>query len=72
MDMYNRIFVFSQQQMNQRKAIEGSNVQFGTVYVNGIPKKYTDMVISMDQVPFADAKKLIEGDFRSIRYTEPS
>lgn len=69
-DMYHRIFVFSSEQMAQKKKIEGKNASFGTVIVNGANKTYTDIVVDMSKAK-ADAQKLIEGDIRKIRYTEP-
>lgn len=70
-DLYHRIFIFSKEQMEQKKAIEGKNAKFGTVIVNGAKRTYTDIVLSMDSVAFSDAQKLIEGDIRKIRYETP-
>jgi hypothetical protein len=72
MDLYKRIFIFSKEQMQRRKEIEGKNVRFGTVTVNGVNKVYTDIVLKMDDVKFSDAQKLVEGDIRKLKYTEPS
>lgn len=72
MDMYNRTFVFSLTQMNEKKKIEGQNASFGTVFVNGVAKTYTDIVLTMDKVKYADARKLISGDIRKIRYITPA
>lgn len=71
-DIYNRIFIFSKEQMEQKKSIEGKNAVFGTVIVNGAKRTYTDIVLSMDSVAFSDAQKLIEGDIRKIRYDSPA
>jgi len=74
-DLYNRFFVFSQQQMDLRISIEkktGKNPKFGTVIVNGTPKVYTDIVASMNQVRFADSIIVTSGDIRKIKYTQPS
>lgn len=72
-DMYNRIFVFSQTQADEKKSIEGKSTKFGSVIVNGVSKQYTSIALDLDQVRqrYPDAKKLIEGDIRHIRYTEP-
>lgn len=70
-DLYHRVFVFSKTQMDQKKEIMGKNVKLGTVIVNGVNKPYTDIVLNMNSVRFSDTKKLIEGDIRKIRYTEP-
>lgn len=70
-DMYNRVFIFSREQMEQKKKIEGREVQFGTVIVNGTKRIYTDIVLNMNSVKFSDSQKLIEGDIRKIRYVEP-
>lgn len=71
-DVYNRVFIFSQEQMKQKQQIEGKNASFGTVIVNGTKKTYTDIVRNFNDVSFSDAQKLIEGDIRKIRYTEPA
>jgi len=41
-DIYNRIFIFSKEQMNKKKEIEGKNAKFGTVVVKGSSKVYTE------------------------------
>lgn len=71
-DLYNRVFIFSQEQMKQKRKIEGKNTSFGTVIVNGVKKTYTDIVTDIKDVSFSDAQKLIEGDIRKIKYTEPA
>lgn len=71
MDAYNRVFIFSQQQMEQKKKIEGKNASFGKVFVNGVEKTWTDIILSMGNAKFSDSQKLIEGDIRKIRYTNP-
>lgn len=71
-DLYNRIFIFSKEQMEQKKKIEGKNASFGSVIVNGSKRVYTDIVLSMDSVSFSDAQKLIEGDMRKIRHEPPT
>lgn len=72
-DLYNRYFIFSQQQMNLRIDIEsklGVKPKFGTVIVNGSPKIFTDILVDMSTSRFGDSKILITGDIRKIKYTE--
>ena len=74
-NIYERCFVFSREQMDNKIKIETSNggkkPKFGTVIVNGIPKTYTDIVLSMDKVRFSDANLLVRGDIRTVKFTEP-
>ena len=72
-NIYNRYFVFSQKQMDIRKKAE-SSPKFGTVVVNGIPKTYTDILLSPNQNDklFPDSVILIEGDIRKLKFTNPS
>lgn len=74
-DMYNRIFIYSAQQANDLRTINeknGDRFHLGSVVVNGVEKKYTAIVRNMNEVSYSDARKLIEGDIRHIRYTSPS
>lgn len=68
---YDRIFIFSQEQMDTKKRVEGPRSKFGTVIVGGSPKTYTDIVKSMSKVQYGDAKVIIQGDIRTIRYFPP-
>lgn len=70
-DSNNVIFIFSQQQMQERIRILGKETKFGTVVVNGTRRTYTDIVKSMSNVKFSDSYKLIEGNLNDIKYTEP-
>lgn len=70
-DSNNVIFIFSQQQMQERIRILGKETKFGTVVVNGTRKTYTDIVKSMSNLKFSDSYKLIEGNLNDIKYTEP-
>lgn len=74
MDMYNRIFIFSSEQKKQKAAIalnDGHTYIPGTVIVNGRPKQYTDMIISMSNCMFGDAIVVAKGDMRNFTITEP-
>lgn len=72
-DIYERHFVFSQKQMDIRKQVE-KNPKFGTVVVNGIPKTYTDIILTKNQndKQFPDSVVLISGDIRKLKFTDPS
>lgn len=70
-----RFFVFSQQQMDLKKSIEknmGRNAKFGTVVVNGSHRIYTDILTDVSKSSFADARVLISGDIRRIKYNAPA
>ena len=74
-DLYNRYFVFSQQQMDMQVKIEanlGKKPVFGTVIVNGSPKIYTDILADMGACRFGDSIIVTSGDIRKIKYTEKS
>ena len=47
---------------------------FGSVIVNGYPKKFTMITRNPETYTqrYPDAKVVISGDIRKIRYTEPS
>ena len=69
--MYNRIFVYSATEEERKIKVHGKNASFGTVICKGVPKRYTSIVTSTDDLP-ADALVLIKGDIRKIKYTPPS
>ena len=69
---YDRIFIFSQEQMDLKKRVEGNRCKFGTVVVNGSKKIYTDIVKNMSRVQYGDAKVIIQGDIRKIKYFPPA
>lgn len=74
-DLYHRIFVYSAQQANALKKIhetDGKRYHLGAVIINGTEHKYTSIVRDMSEVQYSDARKLIEGDIRHIKYTSPS
>ena len=47
--------------------MHGPNAKFGTVTVNGVPKRYTSIVTDMKNAK-SDAIVLISGDIRKIKY----
>ena len=68
--MYNRYFMYSTEEEELRKKIHGNNVSFGTVFVRGIPKRYTSIVRDPKDAK-ADAIVVISGDIRKIKYIPP-
>lgn len=73
-NIYHRIFIFSQTQMDKLMEIEkkrGSVAPvFGTVIVRGTKKTYTDIVTDRKYIRYPDSRILIEGDIRSIKHTK--
>lgn len=69
--MYNRIFVYSATEEERRMKVHGKNASFGTVICKGVPKRYTSIVTSTNDLP-TDALVLIKGDIRKIKYTPPN
>lgn len=76
-DINHRFFMFSREHYDNIKAIEeksgNRNYRFGQVYVNGVPKPFTTIVRDPNgyTTRYGDAKVVISGDIRKIRYTEP-
>lgn len=68
--MYYRYFLYSAEEEALRQQIHGTNVDFGSVIVRGVAKRYTSIVSSMDNAK-SDAIILIKGDIRKIKYTPP-
>ena len=68
--MYYRYFLYSSEEETLKMQINGTNAKFGTVIVNGVPKRYTSIVSSMENAK-SDAIVLIKGDIRKIKYTPP-
>lgn len=68
--MYYRIFIYSATE-EERKLKIHPTASFGTVICKGVPKRYTSIVTSTDNLP-ADALVLIRGDIRKIKYTPPN
>lgn len=73
-NIYTRYFVFSNTQMQRmidlQKQRGGIAPKFGTVLVNGVPKVYTDIVVSTSKLRYADSKIVTSGDIRTIKYTK--
>jgi hypothetical protein len=69
--------MFSKDHYDKTLSIEkksGSNYKFGTVTVNGFPKVFTSITRNPESYTkvYSDAKVVVSGDIRKIRYTEPS
>ena len=75
-NIYHRVFIFSQTQMDQIMEIERKNGHvapvFGSVIVNGVKKTYTSILTSRKGIRYPDSRVLIEGDIRSIKHTKSS
>lgn len=70
-DIYNRIFIFSKEQMNRKKQIEGKNAKFGTVIVRGSSKVYTEIIRKISPSLPSDYEIVTSGDIRKIKYFPP-
>lgn len=70
-DIYNRIFIFSREQMNRKKLIEGKNATFGTVIVKGSSKTYTEIIRKITPSLPSDYEIVTSGDIRKIKYFPP-
>lgn len=70
-DIYNRIFIFSKEQMETKKAVEGKNAKFGTVIVRGSSKLYTSIVTRITSSLPSDYQIVTSGDIRKIKYFPP-
>ena len=68
--LYERYFVYSSEEEALRKKLYGENVQFGTISVNGINKKYTSMVADLKDSK-SDSIVVWKGDLRKAKYTVP-
>ncbi len=68
--MYFRYFVYSAEEEELRIKAHGPNADFGTVIVNGIPKKYTSIVASMENAK-SDAIIVTKGNIKKIKYIPP-
>lgn len=69
--MYTRYFVYSAEEEALRQKVHGDNVEFGSVIVKGIPKRYTSMVTDLSKSK-PDALVVCKGDIRKIKYFPPS
>lgn len=70
-DIYNRIFIFSKEQMKRKKEIEGKNAKFGTVVVKGSNKTYTEIIRKITPNLPSDYQIVASGDIRKIKYFPP-
>ena len=70
-DIYERIFIFSKEQMDRKKQIEGKNAKFGPVIVNGSSKVYTSIIRRITPSLPSDYQIIISGDIRKIKYFPP-
>lgn len=75
-DINFRYFMFSKEHYDKTLEIEkkaGNKYKFGTVIVNGYPKVFTGITRNPESYSqrYGDAKVIISGDIRKIRYTEP-
>ena len=70
-DIYNRIFIFSKEQMDKKKKIEGKNAKFGTVIVRGSSKVYTEIIRRITPSLPSDYEIITSGDIRKIKYFPP-
>ena len=75
-DINFRYFMFSKEHYDKILEIEkkaGNNYKFGEVIVNGFPKKFTTIVRDPQTYTnrYSDAKVIISGDIRKIKYNEP-
>ena len=69
--IYTRLFVYSAEEEQRKIRVHGSNASFGTVICKGVPKRYTSIATTTEELP-TDALVLIKGDIRKIKYTPPS
>lgn len=75
--LYTRYFMFSMEHLDKIKELSDKNgiknPQLGKVMVAGNYKRYTFMTKDPESYSqrYADAKVIISGDIRKIRYTEP-
>lgn len=70
-DIYERIFIFSKEQMKRKKEIEGKNAKFGTVIVKGSSKPYTEIIRRITPNLPSDYEIVTSGDIRKIKYFPP-
>ena len=75
-NMYERTFVYSREQMQQIKkneaALGNTHPKVGSVVVNGVAKDFTEILPPGRTSRFADARTIITGDMRAIKYTDPN
>lgn len=69
--MYYRYFIYSAEEESLKQKIHGVNASFGTVFIRGVPKRYTSIVRDPSDSK-SDAIVLIKGDIRKIKHIPPS
>lgn len=75
-DIYKRYFMFSREHQDKLKELAKKNgninPKFGKVMVGGSYKTYTQIVTNPDTYSsrYGDARVIVSGDIRKIRYTE--
>lgn len=74
MSIYNRIWIYSftEEEYLRNSHIGSSSKKFrlGVVVVNGIPKNYTSIIKSLDNIRFSDSVVVTRGDIRKVKYTD--
>lgn len=69
-----KYFLFSSEQLNQKNEIlkkVGKSFESGTVIVNGVRKKFTQLSDKPSIPGFIDSQIVAEGDINSFVYTKP-
>lgn len=69
--MYYRYFMYSAEEEALVQKVHGNDASFGTVSVNGVPKRYTSIVRDPADSK-SDAIVVVKGDIRKIKYTTPN
>ena len=71
-NIYTRTFVFSRTQRDEIFDIErkagNQTPKLGQVIVNGVPKQYTEILPPGRESRYSDARILIKGDMRKIKF----
>lgn len=74
LSIYHRIWIYSstEEEYLRNSHIGSSSKKFklGIVIVNGIPKNYTSIIKSMDNMRFSDSIVVTKGDIRKVKYTD--
>ena len=70
MSIHERYWIYSAEEENLRKKIHGPNASFGTVIVNGIPKRYTSIVTDPKNSK-TDAIVVAKGNISKVKFTSP-
>lgn len=74
MSIYMRIWIYSATEeeylRNSHKGSSNKKFKLGVVVVNGIPKNYTSIVKSVENIKFPDSTIITKGDIRQVKYTD--